>query len=229
MIEKEFSPDKIKELKALHHSDGEDVINIDKIHNLADRVSMAGTALGMIVDKPKDEIDYDEFAEVANDIMPVFGEVMEYLESYTENRMIDIEIEKDTVLERRNQIIDLMKEKGTEDPTIIGTGWRKTLYGKEFQNNLFARGVEIWYPGITRPTERSAIDTPVHITVIEDPDVQHEPRRISLSSKGLATTSTTVDSNLPDTQAWYEVLSDMQPDEWRKLIDTTISALNAAN
>lgn len=190
---------------------------------------MAGTALSMVVDKPKGEIDYDEFIDVANEIMPVFGEVMEYLESYTENRMIDIEIEKDTVLELRSRIIELVKEKGTEDPTIIGTGWRKSLYGKEFQDGLLARGVEVWYPGITRPTERSVIDTPVHISVIEDMDLQHEPRRISLSSKGVATTSTTVDSNLPDTQAWYEVLRDMQPDEWRKLIDITISALNAEN
>ncbi len=226
MSEQHFNPDEISALRNLHHSDGEvAAIGPDNREFLADKVAMAQTALSSVIDKPHDQVDYDDFSEVLKEIEPLFGEVMQYLETYTENRSIDVGIDKETVLKLRNRIIDLMKQKGTEDPTIIGTGWRKTLYGKDFQDGLFARGVNVWYPGITQPTERTTINTPVHITVIEEPDVAHEPRRISLSSKGWATTSATVDSNVPDTQAWFEVIEDMEPDEWRKLIDTTITAL----
>ncbi|MGH9856247.1 MAG: hypothetical protein ACRD4B_00245 [Acidobacteriota bacterium] len=124
---------------------------------------------------------------------------------------------------------DPRKEKGVEAPSSIGMGWRKTIHAKSFQDKLFARGVEIWYPGVTRPTPDLEIDNPVHIKVIEDPDVQHEPRHMSLTARGRASSSVTVDSNIPDTQAWFEVVKDMEPEEWSVLLQITLEELKEAD
>ena len=227
-MSEKFTPEEINKLRDIHQNDETAESVDDGVMRPFDDLSMAVAGLQATLEKPEAEIDRDDFREKAKMTVSSIKEVDNYLDKYTENHIVQIDINREEVLDLRTQMIEALKEKGTEDATIIGTGWRKTLYGKTFQDTLLARGVEIWYPGITRPTETAVIDTPVHITVIEGVGVEHEPRRISLSSRGEATTSTTIDSNLPDTKAWYEVLRDTTPDEWKAVIGTTLEALESA-
>jgi hypothetical protein len=168
----------------------------------------------------------DDKLRMIDNLDTVFDEVERYYEENYESHSIEIEIEPQTVLEWRGRIIPYLQAHGSNDNAPTKHGWQITRYGKVYSDSIFARGVEIWYPGEEKLDSGKVLDFPVHINLIEDLDVEHQSRNLSLTRRGSATSSVSTDRNIPETKMWLDVVRDIPTQEWETIVNTILEDIS---